>query len=238
MKETARNSWRKSIDAIKDAWPHVCAVLIQISVPALIALSYSLYDWHSSGRHFNPSAFAKVFFPALFFVMWFVGMFERAKKRSSDKESFEGIKTDLRSLTSLVQQLKTIATVVPAAPHPQSPPTFSRSLMDESMSIFKLGYALASLLTAGVAFEQSVRAFARRRGVEEADRLPLMHLLNKIDWMLPPGWNKELHMLRKIRNQTAHATERDLSNIGDIDFLLRNYRNAINQLDPSNDVEQ
>jgi hypothetical protein len=94
-------------DVVKSEWPFVSAVLRQLAIPAVLAAAYGLYDWYSSKGSFSFSAYLKVTLPALFFIMWIVGLFERAKKKSSDKDSFDNLNSGLQSLTELVKDLKT-----------------------------------------------------------------------------------------------------------------------------------
>lgn len=89
------------------------------------------------------------------------------------------------------------------------------------------------MLQAGVAFEQAVRAFARRQGVENADQMPLLRILQKIDFLLPQGWQGEFHMLRQIRNQLAHASEQELDRIEQPEVVLNTYALAIKALTES-----
>ena len=103
--------------------------------------------------------------------------------------------------------------------------------MQEAEDVFNNGHHLAALLQAGVAFEQAIRSFAVRKGLADAVNIPLLKILQKIDFLLPKGWQTEIHMLRKIRNQMAHATENELSDIGNADMVLRTYRMAIEALE-------
>jgi hypothetical protein len=90
-------------------------------------------------------------------------------------------------------------------------------------------------LQAGVAFEHAVRSFAIRSGLEEAERMPLLKVLQKIDFLLPQGWQGEIHMLRKIRNQLAHATEQEIESI-EPEFVLKTYALAVAVLNASRDA--
>jgi hypothetical protein len=132
-----------------------------------------------TGRHrcgsFSLSVYLKVTLPALFFIMWFVGLYERARKRSTDRESFDNLYTGLQSLTE-------------------------------------------------------------RKGLEDADKMPLLRILQKLDFLLPRGWEGELHMLRKIRNQLAHASQQELDRIEQPDVVLNTYAMAISALNEQSDA--
>ena len=167
------------LDKLQLIWrthaPFVWVVTKQLAVPAAIAAIYGAYDWYSSKGAFSFSAYLKLTLPALFFIMWFVGLYERARKKTTDKESFETLSTGLQSLTDLVKDLRQSPHAASAgtAPGPFTP-SYSGSLVTEAFTIFAAGHKLAALLQAGVAFEQAVRAFARRQGVENADQMPLL----------------------------------------------------------------
>jgi hypothetical protein len=210
-------------------------VVKQLAIPAAVAAAYGIYDWHSSKGSFSFSAYLKVTLPALFFIMWFVGLYERARKKTADKESFDNLSTGLNSLTDLVKDLRKSphATTGAATPTPLEP-SYSGSLVTEAFTIFAAGHKLAALLQAGVAFEQAVRAFARRQGVENADHMPLLRILQKIDFLLPQGWQGELHMLRQIRNQLTHASEQELDRIEQPEVVLNTYALAIKALTDEN----
>jgi hypothetical protein len=216
-------------------WPFVWTVIKQLFIPAVIAALYGIFDWVSSSKgDFSLAAYLKITLPALFFIMWFVGLYERAKKKNTDKESFENINTGIQSLTEIVKELQTSPHSHSPAPTPiQLGTTFSASLITEAFTIFKTGHKLAALLQAGVAFEHALRSFAVSRGVEDAEQMPLLRILQKIDFLLPQGWEGEFHMLRKIRNQLAHASEQEIEHI-EPEFVLNTYAMAIGVLNDNN----
>lgn len=223
---------------LKAMWPHLKVVLSQTWFPILLAFGASIYDWKVSNKSFHIIGFMKIFFPTLFFIMWFVGIYERAKKRNHDKDSFEGLNTGLQSLTSLVNELKHSRQPQPVAIDGSlESPSFSRSLMDGAKRIFNEGHKLAALLQAGVAFERAVKAFAEKKGLKEAEQLPLLRILQKIDFLIPEAFRGEIHMLRKIRNRLAHASTGELENIGDADLIFHTYDQAISALEKSIDLQ-
>jgi hypothetical protein len=221
------------LDRLKAWWAAdadlVWALLKQLRYPVAIAAAYGLWDWHESSQPFSLRAYLKLTMPALFFIMWIIGLYQREKKRTDDRESFGTLSSGLQSLTELVQKLT-------GAPHAASAPpstvgtSFSSHLMSEAMNVYSAGHKLASLLQAGVAFEHAVRAFARRHGVENAEQMPLLRILQKIDFLLPQGWKGEFHTLRQIRNQLAHASEQELDRIERPDLVLNTYAAAIETL--------
>ena len=221
------------IERVKSWWAAdgdlVLALLKQLRYPVALAAVYGLWDWYESGKSFSFGAYLKLTMPALFFIMWIIGLYQREKKRTDDRESFGSLTTGLQSLTELVKKLST-------APHAGSAPpaavstSFSSALMTQAMNVYSSGYKLAALLQAGVAFEHAVRAFAQRHGVEQADVMPLLRILQKIDFLLPQGWRGEFHVLRQIRNQLAHASEHELDRIERPDLVLNTYAAAIETL--------
>lgn len=215
--------------------PYLWAVIKQLAIPALLAAAYGVFDWRMANGNFELSAYLKVTLPALFFIMWFVGLYERARKRSTDKESFENLSNGIQSLTDLVNTLQGSPHATFTAPPKSAPINFSGALINEAFTIFSAGHKLAALLQAGVAFEQSVRAFARFHGLVDADKMPLLRILQKIDSLLPQGWQGELHMLRQIRNQLAHASEQELDRIEQPDLVLNTYALAIQALNEKAD---
>jgi hypothetical protein len=213
-------------------------MLKRLAIPASIAAAYGLYDWYAANGNFEISAYLKVTLPALFFVMWFVGLYEREKKKATDRESFESLATGLRSLTDLVQGLRRSPHASTARPRIRPyGPAYSESLIDEAFRILANGHTLAALLQAGVAFEQAVRSFARRFDIEAANQAPLHRILQRVDRLLPEEWRDELHVLRQIRNQLAHASEKELSRIIEQpEIILNTYAAAISALESREDL--
>lgn len=212
-------------------WPHIWSMLKQLSIPALFAAGYGVWDWNSSGGSFELSEYLKIVMPALFFLMWFVGLYERQKKRNSDSESFNSLDQKLESLSEAVSKLNPKHTAAAKLTTATSGTSFSQEIMNEAESVFKSGHHLAALLQAGVAFEQSVRSFAKASSLEDADKMPLLHILKKIDFLLPKGVEGELHALRQVRNQLAHASERELRHVDEAERIISAYRWAIDILE-------
>ncbi|QPF75560.1 hypothetical protein G8A07_23335 [Roseateles sp. DAIF2] len=222
---------------VSEAWPFVKKVLHQLKYPSAIAAVYGLLDWHFSGKPFSLAAYLKLCAPALFFIMWLVAMYERERKKSSDKEALSGLSSDIQSLKSLVTDLGSSRHAsLPASAPIAYGTSFSQQLMAEADGVFRSGHKLAALLQAGVAFEQAVRSFAIRKGLAAAERMPLLTILQKVDFLLPQGWQGEIHMLRKIRNQLAHASKSELADIENADMVFRTYGLAIEALESARDA--
>lgn len=215
-----------------ESWPFIKKVLRQLKYPSVFAAAYGLVDWYVSDKPFSLATYLKLCTPALFFIMWLVAMYERERKKTSDKEALSGLSNDLQSLKSLVKDLG-------SSRHGSAPisssisygPSFSQQLMSEADMVFRSGHRLAALLQAGVAFEQAVRSFAARKGLESTERMPLLSILQKIDFLLPQGWQGEIHMLRKIRNQLAHASKSELVDIENAEMVFHTYGLAIEALE-------
>lgn len=222
---------------VSEAWPFVVKVLRQLKYPSMIAAAYGLIDWYASEKPFSLATYLKLCAPALFFIMWLMAMYERERKKTSDKEALSGLSSDIQSLKSLVTDLGSSRhAAAPAAASVAYGPSFSQLLMSEADAVFQSGHKLAALLQAGVAFEQAIRSFAIRKGLESAERMPLLTILQKIDFLLPQGWQSEIHMLRKIRNQLAHASKSELSEIENADMVFRTYGLAIQALESGLDA--
>lgn len=226
------------IAQFSEAWPFVLKVLRQLKYPSIFAAAYGLIDWFASEMPFSMAAYLKLCASALFLIMWLVSMYERERKKTSDKEALSGISSDIQSLKSLVSDLGSSRhAAASAAASVEYGPSFSQQLMSEADEVFHSGHKLAALLQAGVALEQAIRAFAIRKGLESAERMPLLTILQKIDFLLPQGWQIEIHILRKIRNQIAHASKSELSEIENADMVFRTYGLAIKALEDGLDTE-
>ncbi len=228
------------IEAIKQRWnnsvPYIFAMLKQLLIPFLLATAYGIWDWASSKGEFTLSEYLKITMPALFFLMWFVGLYERQKKRSTDSQSFNSLDQKIESLSDAVQQLNPTQFYDIHAKTSTGFTSFSQSIMTEAESVFESGHHLAALLQAGVAFEQSVRSFAKSRKLDNADHMSLLQILKKVDFLLPKGVEGELHALRQVRNQLAHASERELRHVDQAENILRAYRWAIDTLENNTEM--
>jgi hypothetical protein len=212
------------------ALPHVKVVLGQLKYPSILALIYGALDWYVSGKEFSLASYLKLCAPALFFIMWLFGMFERERKKASDKDAMSGLSTDIQSLKSLITNLG-------AAGHVKTESTtelgisYADDLMVSASAILAAGYKMAALLQAGAAFENAVRNFALRHGLREADRMSLGAILQKIDFLLPEDWVDEIQTLRRIRNKVAHASIKDIESIENPSMVLDTYALAIRALE-------
>lgn len=205
----------------------------QLAVPTVLACAWGLYDWHSGGGSFVLANYVRTVLPALFLIMWFVGLYERARKRESDDANFTTLQSNVRSLGDLLrtvlQARPTLVGQVPALA--ETPPTFSASLIEEAEKLLQAGYTLAALLQAGVAFEHALRAFGAARGLEGANQMQLLSLLQKAELGIPKEWIGELHALRQMRNALVHASQSELERIAEPASLLGTYADAIRMLE-------
>jgi len=217
----------------ENKFPHVWTVFKQLAIPALLSCFYTVWDFYSdSEKTFSTSEFIKVMAPALFFLMWLVGLHERAKKRQSDSESFNSLEKNIETLADAVNQLNTQKKST--VPHSSNAQTlaFSQIMLLEAEGVFNSGHRLAALLQAGVAFEQSVISFARSRKLCDENRfIPLSRLLGEFKPYLSRDEIIELNALREVRNKLAHANEKELSYIANAERILYAYRWAINTLE-------
>lgn len=219
------------LKAIKREAGYLWGVFKQLLIPIMIAALYGWYEWKTKGDSFVLTEYLNIFLPALFFVMWFVGLYERHKKRVTDKQSFDGISTDLSSLKENVDELMNFARTFKFGSEARAGELdFADSLILGAEKLLKQGDVLAALLQAGVAFEQSIRNLAKRAGIDSPERFPVHRLLEKLKPKIPPEWHGELNTLRVVRNQVSHLPEDGLSKITHPDILLGTYAMAIKML--------
>jgi hypothetical protein len=224
------------LTSVKTLWrneaPFIWAVTKKLAIPTLLAICYGLYDWKSSKGGFEISAYLKVTLPALFFIMWLVSLYERERKKTADRDSFDSLSTGLQSLTDMVRALVRLAPREAAVSDSSVTvdTSYSTRLMADTKAIFASGHKLAALLQAGVAFEHAIRALALRTGHVEPNQMPLHRVLERIGPGLPEGWYGELNMLREIRNRLAHASEQELERLERPEIILEAYGAAIGAL--------
>jgi uncharacterized protein YutE (UPF0331/DUF86 family) len=203
------------------------AVLKSFGVPAAIALAIvltqSLSPWTISAQI---SKSIGSFFSIVFFLMYFYGQYKRVEKQTEDKESFKGVSEKLNSLEYLVRQLKT--PINPEAEWTGSPISASAaSLITEAKEILSEGHVLASLLQAGVAFEQALRTFSRRLDRKQNMVGPLHRIIQSLNGLLPKDVLHEFNSLREIRNKLVHLQEEEIRELGNAKAILQHYEWAI-----------
>ena len=125
----------------KEAMPHIVTVIKQLWLPAVLASLYGIWDWSTSKGEFSLANYIKITLPALFLLMWFVGLYERAKKRENDTRSFETINQNIESLTELINQLKPAPVEEKEQEVVQS---FAQELIYDAIKVFESGHKLAA----------------------------------------------------------------------------------------------
>lgn len=124
------NWWSSSTSYVKDRWAALQAnksptaiAFKQVAIPALAALAYAIV----AGVYPNQSKAVREsftdFIVALFFIMWFVGLWERAKKRSTDDKAFSGIQGDLASLIAELRSAQKKQTTAPSVNYTEWKPS-------------------------------------------------------------------------------------------------------------------
>jgi hypothetical protein len=195
-------------------WPVAAAICI---------VAYGAYaPWQPSKE---AKEHLQAFFAVLFFIMFFFGQYKRVEKQTDDKDSFKNVNEKLISLQELVRairptQVSTVSTSRVAVGD-------ASTLLAESRTLLESGHALAALLQAGVAFEHSLRNFARHFKGEEAAVGPLHEIIRR---MAPQEMTGELHALRMIRNRLVHVSENELSDLPDAERILAGYEGAVAEL--------
>lgn len=217
------------------AWNFICKLVKQMLVPVLLAAAFTFYDAYTNKTGFSINQLAKVFFPALFFIMYFYGQYKRVEKHSEDKASFDGLNTEIMSLKSMVENLS----VSPVPPLVKTNTQFesATSLIEGAFQLKETGNNVAALLQAGLAYELSIRNFfAAIYPSEYFHNINLLQVINRLEKVLSPGVVSELHSLRQIRNRTTHLRENELNDLPDVERNLNAYRWAINTL--NSELEQ
>jgi hypothetical protein len=205
----------------KLAWAVIKGFFWPVTIAACIVIYGAFAPWQP------PKEFKKLlgtFFAVLFFIMFFFGQYKRVEKQTDDKDSFQALNDHLISLEELVRKIPPSQSDVPPSSNAASD---SGSLLEEAQGLLASGHSLAALLVGGVAFEHSVRAFARHFKGDEAARLPLHDLMTRIS---PQEMAKELHALRQIRNRITHISEAELSDLPDPERVLSGYQWAVESL--------
>jgi hypothetical protein len=169
----------------------------------------------------------KGFFAVLFFIMFFFGQYKRVEKQTDDKDSFKAVRDQLLSLQDLVRKIRPTHPVAAPAKPIRVTVGDAGKLLSESRTLLTSGHPLAALLQGGVAFEHSMRAFARHFKGDETAHSPLHDLIRRI---APQEMAGELHALRQIRNRLTHISEAELSDLPDAERVLAGYEWAVEEL--------
>lgn len=214
-------------------WPNLVIIFKQLILPIIISIVYVAVQSKQKSGGFDLFAAINKFFISLFFCMWFVSLYERAKKRTIDSRSFGELSGGINELKTILHDIKTGQIPQPTPIESNSAPIDSspQRLLAESRLIFKSGFKLAALLQAGVAFEHSIRNFAKAHRFIDLEFRPLLQVIRRLEQVFPEAWIGEIHMLRKIRNQVVHITEEDLGTIENPESILDLYQQAITAIE-------
>lgn len=199
------------------------------AIPLFIAAAYASWDTYTTQGGLKIAPFIKVFGSAFFFLMWLVGQYLRVRKQLHDRELLSSINADVQAIRASLSARETAAeeqTPVMAEESPISDAA-ARDLFQQAQDALSNKLLLPSLLTAGAAFEYSVRQAARRVGISEG---PLRFMIEQLKPHLPKGIFTELQALREARNKIAHLQNVPASQAIDPDTLLKGYRWAISVL--------
>jgi hypothetical protein len=204
----------------------------QLVLPVIIAGAFTIYDGLNNPAGLTIVSSAKVFFPALFFIMYFYGQYKRVEKQTEDRASFEELSTNISTIKDAVEGLQANTSPAVATFTVSQASDKPHMLMDEALELQKQGKNIASLLQAGLAFELAVRKFASRiMKTEEYVNLSLLDVLRKIEKHVPKDIIGELHTLRQIRNRITHIRETELLDLPDVELTMNGYKWAMNTLE-------
>lgn len=209
---------------LKLVWAVVRGFFVPVAI-ALCVVLYGVFGYWQPSQEFKDGI--KSFFAILFFIMFFFGQYKRVEKQTDDKDSFKSVSDQLVSLQELVRKIRPSHAVASPSEPVRVTAGDSVDLLEESRRLLASGHPLASLLQAGVAFEHSLRAFARHFKGDEAAKLPLHDLIRRI---APDEMVGELHALRQIRNRLTHISETELSDLPNADRVLSGYEWAVSEL--------
>ncbi len=101
--------------------------------------------------------------------------------------------------------------------------TFARILLSEAQNLLDAGFALAALLEAAVAYEHTLRKFARVHNIHESGRVSVLELLTRCETIFPAAIVRELHKLRQIRNRVSHMREAEYVALTEVHGVLQSY---------------
>jgi len=203
--------------------------LRQGAIPFAFAIAYALWDFQSiSHESRTVSGFVKSLGIAFFLVMWFVGQWFRAEKQVSDEEQLGSIKADVAAIKQAVTVMRPAV-----SPTPQFEPIadpIANVLFREAKAAMDSGLNHSALLTAGVAFEHSLRRFSEARGVVDSPRLPVARILKWLRDDVGLSIAEDLAALWKVRNIIVHLRDEQLLESDQARQLLESFEWAIRYL--------
>ncbi len=160
--------------------------------------------------------------------MWFVGQWFRAEKQVSDEEQLGSIKADVAAIKQAVTVMRPAV-----SPTPQFEPIadpIANVLFREAKAAMDSGLNHSALLTAGVAFEHSLRRFSEARGVVDSPRLPVARILKWLRDDVGLSIAEDLAALWKVRNIIVHLRDEQLLESDQARQLLESFEWAIRYL--------
>jgi hypothetical protein len=167
--------------------------------------------------------------------MWFVGQFARVAKSMSDESRLDELTTsigEIRKALSSAHPPAAAPNTPPSSTSPAQPPVVvgdatASTLAQEAQAAVKGGLWFSGLLTAAVAFEHSVRAFAKREGIEASTSAPIPHILRQLRSRLGDGIVDELSALWRVRHTLVHYAHREGEPLHQAEGILSNFLWAI-----------
>jgi uncharacterized protein YutE (UPF0331/DUF86 family) len=192
----------------------VLRLLREAWLPLVLAGGYSAWDSYSSPAAEKTWTHAVSKFGAgLFFFMWLFGQFIRVAKQLRVEGDLEQILDGVKHIEDALSRLPPpgpgpaapATTPLPATPAPQPAEVTGRALMTEAEAAEGVGAHRAALMVAGAALEESIREFARSRGLTSETSAPITRVLAAARPVLGADVTDELLRLWSLRNQVVHG---------------------------------
>jgi hypothetical protein len=199
------------------------------AIPLVLAGIYAAWDVHSTKGSFVLGPFVKVFAPAFFLLMWFVGQFLRVKKQLHDRDLLTGINADVKAIRDALRKK-----AVEQGENPPATPEatliadpVAAEMVQQAKAAFDANLNLPALLMAAAAFEHAIRASAKRLNIEEGPRVPIRRTISELERVLPRGVSGELQALWMARNRIVHSRDLQINWSSDAQQLFNGFRWAI-----------
>lgn len=211
----------KNIAILKKQWR-------VIRIPLLLAIAWAFLVFFLTPevkRSFI--TWFKDFITGLFFIMWFVGQFQRTSKEINDNANYSNLQTGINDLKDSIKSLGSF----------QTPKDYSHGFLTANSMITTArkavdnGYVLAGLMQAGVALEQAILAKADKLQIPRDNRTTVVHVINNLKDYYDRGTIQEFFAVWKLRNQLVHLSPDASKELENNPRLIKYFEWAINKLE-------
>lgn len=199
-----------------------------IRIPLLLALAWALISFY-----YTPDAKKSILgsfkdlITGLFFIMWFVGQFQRTSKEINDKASYSNLQTGINDLKDSIKNLKSF--------QPPKDDTLgfipANTMMSTAKNAVEKGFVLAGLMQAGVALEQAVLAKADKLQINRDNRTTVVQIINQLKNYYDHGTIQEFFAVWKLRNQLVHLSPDASKELENNPKLINYFEWAIKRLE-------